>query len=38
MNYIQGGTREQMRIEPIESYIDESREVRIIDKLIDAII
>ena len=36
MNYIQGGTREQMRIESIESYVDESSEVRIIDKLIDA--
>lgn len=36
MNYIHGESREQMKIESIESYIDEDSEVRVIDKLIDA--
>jgi hypothetical protein len=35
MNYIHGGSREQMRIESIESYVDEDSEVRVIDKIID---
>ena len=35
MNYIHGGNREQMRIESIESYVDEDNEVRVIDKIID---
>jgi transposase len=35
MNYIHGGNREQIRIESIESYVDENSEVRAIDKIID---
>jgi len=35
MNYIHGGNREQIRIESIESYVDEDNEVRVIDKIID---
>ncbi|MGL5643037.1 MAG: IS1182 family transposase [Paraclostridium sp.] len=37
MNYIKGKERNQLRIESIESYVDEDNEVRVIDKLIDYI-
>ena len=37
MNYIKGKDREQLRIESIESYVDENSEVRVIDKIIDYI-
>ncbi|MBU3106204.1 transposase [Clostridium gasigenes] len=37
MNYIKGKERDQLRIESIESYIDEDNEVRVIDKIIDYI-
>lgn len=35
MNYIQGEKREQIRIESIESYVEEDGEVRVIDLIID---
>jgi transposase len=37
MNYIKGKDREQLRIESIESYVDEDSEVRVVDKIIDYI-
>lgn len=37
MNYIKGKERDQLRIESIESYVDEDNEVRVIDKIIDYI-
>lgn len=35
MNYIQGEEREQIRLESIESYVEEDSEVRVIDLIID---
>lgn len=35
MNYIQGEKREQIRMESIESYVEEDSEVRVIDLIID---
>lgn len=35
MNYIQNGTREQIRMESIEYYVEENSEVRVIDIIID---
>ena len=35
MNYIQSVTREQVRMESIESYVEEDNEVRVIDLIID---
>lgn len=35
MNYIQGEKREQIRMESIESYVEEESEVRVIDAIID---
>lgn len=35
MNYIQSVTREQVRMESIESYVEEDNEVRVIDIIID---
>lgn len=35
MNYIQGEQREQIRLESIESYVEEESEVRVIDLIID---
>ena len=35
MNYIQGEQREKIRIESIESYVEENSEVRVIDLIID---
>lgn len=35
MNYIQGEQREQIKIESVESYIEEDNEVRVIDLIID---
>lgn len=35
MNYIQGEKREQIRMESIESYVEEDNEVRVIDLIID---
>lgn len=37
MNYIKSKERDQLRIESIESYVDEYNEVRVIDKIIDYI-
>ncbi|MPN35803.1 hypothetical protein SDC9_183305 [bioreactor metagenome] len=35
MNYIQGEQREQIKIESVESYVEEDKEVRVIDLIID---
>lgn len=35
MNYIQGEQREQIKIESVESYVEEDNEVRVIDLIID---
>jgi len=35
MNYIQGEQREQIRIESIESYVEEDNEVRVTDLITD---
>jgi transposase len=36
MNYICGDDREQIRIELIEDYVEKDSEVRVIDKIVDA--
>ena len=35
MNYIQAEQREQIKIESVESYVEEDKEVRVIDLIID---
>lgn len=36
MNYICGNDRSQIKIESIESYVEEDSEVRVLDKIVDA--
>jgi transposase len=35
MNYIIGEDRTQIKIESIDSYVNENNEVRVIDKIVD---
>lgn len=36
MNYVIGNDREQIRVESFEEYVEKDSEVRVIDKIVDA--